>query len=173
MEKWNSGARPRVVDVRTPGEYRRVHIPMAELIPLGNLNERTIREQKLTDEPVYVICKAGSRSQKAAEKLASAGAKEVWNISGGTDKWAAEDLPVVRSEACGLTLLRQTQLGIGLVILVFALLAIFVDPRYAVVCAAFGAGLMFAGATGWCGFAIVLAYMPWNRGKSTGKSCAV
>ena len=27
-----------------------------------------------------------------------------------------------------------------------------------------GAGLAFAGATGWCGMALLLKAMPWNRG---------
>jgi len=52
-----------------------------------------------------------------------------------------------------------------------------VNPNRVFLCAFFGAGLTFAGSTGWCGLAILLSKMPWNRvsGKSCGSggSCSV
>ena len=58
-----------------------------------------------------------------------------------------------------------------------AILALTVNPNRVFLCAFFGAGLTFAGSTGWCGLAILLSKMPWNRvsGKSCGSggSCSV
>jgi rhodanese-related sulfurtransferase len=169
---WEEGRKPRVLDVRTPSEFESIHIPQAELCPLANLDESTIQNLKLP-ETVAVICKAGGRSAKAAQLLDAAGVKNVINITGGTDAWAAANLPVVRGESTGLSLQRQTQLGIGLIVLAGSLLALFVDIRFAVIPAFFGAGLSMAGLTGWCGFALLLARMPWNKAKACGKSCSV
>jgi hypothetical protein len=38
-----------------------------------------------------------------------------------------------------------------------------VNPNWVFLCAFFGAGLTFAGSTGWCGLAILMSKMPWNR----------
>lgn len=43
------------------------------------------------------------------------------------------------------------------------LLAFFISPWFALLSAFVGCGLMFAGITGWCGMAHLLAIMPWNR----------
>ena len=43
------------------------------------------------------------------------------------------------------------------------LLGLFIAPAFFGLSAFVGAGLMFAGITGWCGMANVLRIMPWNR----------
>jgi hypothetical protein len=40
----------------------------------------------------------------------------------------------------------------------------FISPLFFLLSGFFGLGLTFAGATGFCGLARVLALMPWNRG---------
>jgi len=42
-------------------------------------------------------------------------------------------------------------------------LGYLVTPAFFALSAFVGAGLMFAGATGWCGMARLLRFMPWNR----------
>jgi hypothetical protein len=65
--------------------------------------------------------------------------------------------------------MQQVQLTIGLGVLTGAILALTVNPNWVFLCAFFGAGLTFAGSTGWCGLAILLSKMPWNR--VAGASC--
>ena len=43
------------------------------------------------------------------------------------------------------------------------LLGVFVAPAFLGLSAFVGAGLLVAGATGWCGMAKLLQRMPWNR----------
>ena len=50
-----------------------------------------------------------------------------------------------------------------------AILALTVHPNWVFLCAFFGAGLTMAGSTGWCGLAILMSKMPWNR--VAGQSC--
>jgi rhodanese-related sulfurtransferase len=73
-----------VIDVREPDEYDEVHVPGARLIPLGEVADRA--GEVPSDETVYVICKSGARSRRAAEHLRAAGYDAV-NVAGGTMAW--------------------------------------------------------------------------------------
>ena len=59
--------------------------------------------------------------------------------------------------------MRQVQLGAGGLVLLGIVLAATVSPWFLLVTGFVGGGLLLAGATGFCGMARVLAYMPWNR----------
>ncbi|MFT3876101.1 MAG: rhodanese-like domain-containing protein [Propioniciclava sp.] len=74
-----------ILDVRQPNEFEAGHAPGAVSIPLGELRAR-LAEVPSVDGPLPVICKAGARSQMAAEFLAAHGL-EVVNIIGGTGAW--------------------------------------------------------------------------------------
>ncbi|MCY0864991.1 MAG: rhodanese-like domain-containing protein [Sulfobacillus sp.] len=75
-----------IVDVREASEYRAGHIPRAKHISLGQLVHRLKEVPK--DKTVVVVCRSGSRSGKAAELLAEAGFRNVFNMSGGMQKWS-------------------------------------------------------------------------------------
>ena len=59
--------------------------------------------------------------------------------------------------------MRQVQIAAGLLILAGLILGLAVSDRFLGLSAFVGAGLLFAGTTGWCGMARLLAIMPWNR----------
>jgi hypothetical protein len=59
--------------------------------------------------------------------------------------------------------MRQVQITVGAVSATGAVLALMVNPWFALVPLAAGCGLLFAGISGFCGLALVLAKMPWNR----------
>jgi hypothetical protein len=59
--------------------------------------------------------------------------------------------------------MRQVQIAAGSLVLLGLALAAFVSPAWAALSAFIGAGLLFAGISGWCGMARLLALMPWNR----------
>lgn len=80
------------VDVRTEEEYAGGHAKNAINMPLDNFKE-SLTELN-ANEPVYVICQTGRRSQEAAEMLERSGFKKVYNISGGTSAWIENELPM-------------------------------------------------------------------------------
>jgi predicted branched-subunit amino acid permease len=59
--------------------------------------------------------------------------------------------------------MRQVQIGAGSLVLIGIILGTLVAPGFYALSAFVGAGLVFAGTTGFCGMAHLLARMPWNR----------
>ena len=55
------------------------------------------------------------------------------------------------------------QIVAGGLVLIGVLLSLFWTPAFLGLSAFVGAGLMFAGVTGWCGMAHLLCVLPWNR----------
>jgi rhodanese-related sulfurtransferase len=80
----------RLFDVREPFEYEEIRIAGATLIPMAEVPEEI--EQFEGDEPVYLICRTGSRSGKAAEYLQRNGIDAV-NVAGGLVAWVQAGLP--------------------------------------------------------------------------------
>ncbi len=85
----------KLLDVREPHELEISALPNAVNIPLGQLAGRLSELDSAED--MVVFCKAGTRSARALELLASAGFKKVKNLKGGINAWAKEvdkNLPV-------------------------------------------------------------------------------
>ncbi len=166
------GGPAQLLDVRTPGEFAAVHVPGAKLIPLDDLDPAAFQQQRGGGEkPVYVLCQSGGRARKAIEKLERAGVHGCVLVAGGTQGWMDAGLPVERSRSNVLPLMRQVQIIVGFISAVGAVLALAVNPLFAIIPLLTGCGLLFAGMTGLCGMALLLAKMPWNRAKSCGSCC--
>lgn len=165
----------QLVDVREPIEHAEMNIAAARLIPLSELEKRASELTK--DLPVIIHCRSGKRGEQAVAKLQALGFKQVQNLEGGILAWKEAGLPVVTNKSKVLPLMQQVQLTIGLGVLTGAALSLTVHPYWVFLSAFFGAGLVFAGSTGWCGLAILLSKMPWNRVEGqaccTPKNCAV
>ncbi len=79
----------QLIDVRTPKEYKESHIKNAKNI---NIYDDDFLQQTTSltkSKPVYVYCRSGVRSMKAANKLKDAGFK-VYNLNGGIKTWRKE-----------------------------------------------------------------------------------
>jgi rhodanese-related sulfurtransferase len=159
----SAGKQVELLDVRTPVEFREIHVDFARNVPLDRLDVQALMAERngSAGEPLYVICRSGSRGKQACEKLAVAGLNVV-NVEGGTLAWDAAGLPVVRGKKA-ISLERQVRIVAGFLVLVGAVLAIAVHPYFAGLSAFVGAGLIFAGITDTCGMAMLLAKMPWNQ----------
>lgn len=168
-DKQRNGISVNLIDVRTPVEYREVHVPFARNVPLDQLNPTEVLAGHAPDEPLYVICRSGSRAAKACEQIRSAGYHNVVNVEGGTSAWEAAGLTVIRGKKT-VSLERQVRIAAGLLVLVGALLAFFVQIHFVWLAAFIGAGLTFSGLTDTCGMGMVLARMPWNQVKSSSTS---
>lgn len=80
------------IDVRTPEEYATGHAYRARNIPLDTLTANLDKLEK--NEPVYLICRSGSRSKKAAQILVENGFPQAISIAGGTEAWKSAGLPM-------------------------------------------------------------------------------
>ncbi|HYG24300.1 MAG TPA: rhodanese-like domain-containing protein [Verrucomicrobiae bacterium] len=160
----SAGHSVNLLDVRTPAEHGSVHIPGSRLSPLDQLSaDACLHERKADDNPLYVLCQSGSRARRAIERLEQEGIRNALLVEGGIQAWIDAGLPVVRGTSQVLPLMRQVQVVVGLISAAGAILALAVDLRFAVIPLLMGAGLLFAGLTGTCGLALVLARMPWNQ----------
>lgn len=153
----------RLIDIRDADEYAREHIPDAELVPLATLTSGAPLNAR-AGETVIFHCQAGSRTQNNAIRLAAAAAPaQPCLLAGGIQAWKAAGLPVVEDSSQPLPLMRQVQIAAGVLILLGVLLGYTVNGGFFLLSGAVGAGLTFAGVTGFCGMARLLATMPWNR----------
>ena len=154
----------RLLDVRTPAEFRAVHVPFAENRPLESFELAGVA-RACNGEPnalVYVICQKGGRGTSACAKLAAAGLERAVNVEGGTAAWEQAGLPVVRGKKT-ISLERQVRIAAGTLVVIGSLLGYFVHPYFIGLAAFVGAGLTFAGITDTCGMGMLLARMPWNQ----------
>src|SRR5262249_37054394 len=161
-----------LIDVRTPVEFRELHAAHARNLPLDRLDPVAVMQTRngSKDEPLYVICRSGSRGRQACERFLAAGFPNVVNVEGGTLAWAECGLPVVRGKKA-ISLERQVRAAAGLLVLLGALLGWLVRPAFVGLSAFVGAGLVFAGITDTCGMGMLLARMPWNQVKDTASPC--
>jgi rhodanese-related sulfurtransferase len=161
-QRLSAGEPVTIIDVRTPAEFRGVHVVGARNVPLDVLDQHTAElRQAAGAGPLYLICQGGGRSRKACERLAAQRIAVV-NIDGGTNAWVEAGLPVERGKQT-ISLERQVRIVAGSLALAGALLAWFVHPAFVWLSAFIGGGLLFAGLTDTCGMGILLAKMPWNR----------
>jgi rhodanese-related sulfurtransferase len=161
-----------LIDVRTPLEFQELHVFSARNVPLDRLDPRAVMQARngSPDEPVYFICRSGSRGRQACEKFLAAGYTNVVNVEGGTLACAEAGLAVVRGKKT-ISLERQVRMAAGSLVVLGILLGWLAHPALFALSALVGAGLVFAGVTDTCGMGLLLARMPWNRVKETAPTC--
>jgi len=150
-----------LIDVRELWEYKLKNIEEAHHIPLSELSIDKLPTRSL---PIVIHCAAGVRSAKACEMLLSKDPSlDVYNLEGGIQSWADESYPLRSLKGSSLSIDRQVHIVAGSLILLGIILGAFFHPAFYWISAFVGAGLLFSGLSGWCGMAILLGKMPWNR----------
>jgi len=151
-----------LVDVREADEHARERIPGARHHALSQIDART--PVRAGDDVLVFHCRSGARTKANAPRLARAASGcEAFVLEGGLDAWKRAGLPTEIDRRQPIEMNRQVQIGAGSLIVIGILLGWFVSPNFYVLPAFVGVGLMFAGISGFCGMARVLALMPWNR----------
>src|SRR5215475_3992860 len=89
-----SATPPRVLDVRTPGEFDTVHMPGAYNVPLDLLREHRDEILSHLDQDVVLVCRSGQRAAQAEETLRRAGLTNVHVLDGGITAWEAKGFAV-------------------------------------------------------------------------------
>lgn len=155
-----------LIDVRTPAEFADGHAQGALSMPLNELSAQHVAT-KLgmragRAETIYLLCASGLRAQLAARQLRTEGIENIAVVEGGTQAWAAEQLPMRRTSRL-LSLERQTQIAVGVLLLVVLAKGTLLHPVFYALIGLLGVGLIVAGVSARCGLSALLARMPWNR----------
>lgn len=158
-----------LVDIREADEHARERIPGARHIPLARLDEADFAAHR--GGAVLFHCRSGARTLGSGARLAKATGDEceALVVEGGLDAWRKSGLPVLRDRGQPLELQRQVQIGAGSLAFMGTALGLTVSPWFFAVPLLVGAGLLFAGVTGFCGMARLLVHMPWNRAVSSAR----
>lgn len=155
-----------LIDIREADEYAREHIPGAISIPVSALDAADLTLE--AGQHAIFHCKSGRRTDTHCALLAQHVEGDVFIMDGGLEAWRALGLPIAKDNKAPLELNRQVQITAGGLILTGILLGSFIHPSLYGLAAFVGAGLMFAGLSGWCGMANLLGIMPWNTPKAAG-----
>jgi rhodanese-related sulfurtransferase len=152
-----------LVDIRDADEHARSRIAGAINLPLAQIDALPV-----AGRPIIFHCRSGMRTAANEARLAAAAqGAPAYSLDGGIDGWRSAGLPVVVATAQPIEVMRQVQLAAGALVVIAVLLGTFLATGFLALAGLVGAGLMFAGATGWCGMATSLRAMPWNCRKAT------
>ena len=148
-----------VIDVREAMEYASGHIAGSLNVPLRQLPGAVLPER-----PLVLVCQSGQRSSQGLRQLLERDHRApLRELAGGLMAWEQAGLPLRRLSKAPLPLMRQVQIAAGSLVLLGLTLGTFVAPGWLLLSWVVGAGLVFAGISGFCGMARLLALLPWNR----------
>lgn len=156
-----------LIDIREPNEFAREHIIGARLAPLSALDSHDFDRDH--GKAAVFQCRSGNRTAANAARLLAKGFKEAYALEGGLEAWKAAGLPVHFDRKAPIEIMRQVQIAAGSLVVIGAALASLVSPWWILLSGFVGAGLVFAGVTGFCGMARILSRMPWNRVSLAGQ----
>lgn len=146
----------QLIDIRSAEEFAREHISGADCAPGG--------AGPAPAGTIVYYCRSSMRTAAAADQLAAGSqGQPCYIIEGGLDAWKGASLPVVTDRSQPIEMQRQVQIGAGSIVLLGVVLGGLVHPAFFALSGFAGAGLIFAGVSGFCGIARVLALAPWNR----------
>lgn len=151
-----------LVDVREAGEHARERIVGSKLHPLSSFDADAVRA---LPEPIVLYCASGNRSNQAAHKIGTISDRRIYQLQDGIAGWKQAGYNTEIDRRAPLPMMRQVQIVAGSLVLAGTLLAAFVSPWFLMLTGFVGSGLIFAGVTGFCGMANLLAMLPYNRVK--------
>lgn len=170
---WRTG-RAILVDVRETDEYRQVHVPGSALCPTSVCGPSDVPAAP-AGGAALILCRSGARAGRMAAGLMAEGRTDALVVEGGIQAWQAAGLPVAKNARAPMPIFRQVFVIVGAMLVVVSVLAATVSPWWVLGTGLLGGALFFAGATGICGLAMLLAHAPWNKiakGASAGSSSA-
>ena len=161
-ERLDAG-RAILVDIREADVFARSHITGAQSQPLSTWEKAHLSVDP--DADVIFTCRSGMRTAGACDRLAARIRGDAFVLNGGLDAWAKAGLPVETDADAPMEIMRQVQIAAGSLILIGVILGFLVTPVWFALAGFVGAGLTFAGVSGFCGMARLLMLAPWNRAK--------
>jgi rhodanese-related sulfurtransferase len=151
----------KLIDIREADEHAREHIAGSVSMPMSAIEKGHLNFTPRGD--VVFHCKSGMRTSTNCVRLAGHVEGPAYMLEGGLDAWKRAGLGSRKKAGAPIELMRQVQIVIGLFVLTGIALTLVVHPYFIAIPAFMGAGLLFAGVSGWCGMARLIALAPWNR----------
>lgn len=148
-------------DIRESDEFAREHIPGARHEPLSAFNAADFPEEQ--GKIAIFHCASGARTAEAAPRILGTAFAEIYQLDQGLAGWKKAGLRTVVNQSLPIPIQRQVQITAGLMVLLGVVLGFTVSPWFFGLSGFVGAGLTFAGLSGTCAMANLLALMPWNR----------
>lgn len=162
LATWMESGDTLIIDVREDYEHAEERIDGAVLWPLSVFDAEALRRDAGNKRVVF-HCRSGKRSLDAAQRYRQEG-EATFHLVGGIEGWKAAGKAVVcPATAPQLPIMRQVQITAGALVATGVALGVTVSPWFLALAGFVGCGLMFAGISGWCGMAKLLAVMPWNK----------
>ncbi len=153
-----------IIDVRSHQEYLDSHILGSINLPLETC--LAYKGRDFLEKDCLFHCRSGMRTKQAAAALAAFPCKQAYCLDGGISQWQQNGYGVEQQEkSMPLDVMRQVQLLIGFLVMVFVLLAAFISTSWLIGAFILGAGIFTAGLTGTCLLANVLLKLPFNKLK--------
>lgn len=153
-----------LIDIREADEHRRENIVGAHNMPLSKLENGLPQGS----QPLIFHCRSGNRTIVNAARLAAAAkGRKGFILEGGIEAWRDAGFPTKLDKSKPIELMRQVQIVAGSMVVIGTTIGVVVHPVFHGVSVFVGAGLVFAGATGFCGMAQLLARAPWNKRQIT------
>lgn len=162
--EWLQSGEAVLIDVREPDEFASEHIYYAVSVPLGQV-QRVVKDMHVGENTKIIMqCLKGKRGEQACCVMGECGdSRAFYNITGGIDAWKEAGLPVIGNSGPKISIFRQVQMIVGSLIFLLVLLGLAGLTFGFILAGIFAAALAFAGFTGWCGLAMILRKMPWNK----------
>lgn len=150
----------KIIDIRDTSEYAEVFIKGAQLVPLSIIQQHPLGTED--GKELIFTCRSGKRTEAARPLLEQLPISAGAILDGGLQAWEKAGLPVSHMPRQALPMFRQIQIAAGLIILIGVFGSALWHPLF-LLTAFVGAGLVFAGVTGYCGLGVLLSKMPWNN----------
>ena len=94
--KMSKGRKYPLIDLRTAQEYEEGHLKRSNNIDFTYSGFALMFVDFKKTTPMYLYCRTGNKSAKAAALLDSLGFKKIINLDGGVERWKEAGLPLVR-----------------------------------------------------------------------------
>lgn len=169
LAQWIAEGTAVPVDVREDFEHATERLQGSIHQPLSKFDPAAVRQKVGADSRrVVFYCRTGRRSMDSAKRFASSSPNAVaYHLASGLEGWKAAGLTTERvAGAPRVDVMRQVQIVAGSLVLLGVALGAAVSPWFFALSGFVGAGLVFAGVSGWCGMAMLLGRMPWNARPS-------
>ncbi|MCW2473370.1 MULTISPECIES: rhodanese family protein [unclassified Symbiopectobacterium] len=153
-----------MVDIRQTAEFQREHIAQSRLYSLADHANQPPGITLPANNTVVFYCLSGARCEQYAQQIAAlVPGQNAFLLEGGLNAWKKAGLPVDVDRSQPLPVMRQVQIVAGGLTAISVVLGYTLHPAFFSVAGFIGAGLVFAGISGFCGMARLLMHMPWNK----------